>query len=104
MLVLEASNRDIQVTSGFCTTSGRTLKILGSIHDDPVVRAARSGRTVEEIIAEDRASPARPKFDTTNVNSEYGFRYQNMKLDKASPRTPGEYQSIHIRVKWTRTQ
>ena len=64
--------------------------ILGSIHDDPVVRAARAGRTVKEIIDEDRASPARPKFDTANVNSEYGYRYQNMKLDRASPRTPGE--------------
>ena len=56
-----------------------------------MVRAARAGRTVEEILAEDQASPTRPKFDTTNVNSEYGFRYQNMKLDKASPRTPGKY-------------
>ena len=67
------------------------MKIVGSIHDDPVVRAARAGRTVEEILAGDRSSPARPTFDTKNVNSEYGFRYQNMKLDKASPRTPGEY-------------
>lgn len=63
----------------------------GSIHDDPVVRAARAGRTVEEILADDQASPSRPKFDTTNVNSEYGFRYQNMKLDKASPRTPEKF-------------
>ena len=91
MLVLEALSHDIQVTSGSLTTSGRTSVSSGSIHDDPVVRAARAGRTVEEILAEDQASPTRPKFDTTNVNSEYGFRYQNMKLDKASPRTPGEY-------------
>ena len=79
------------LTVRFKRIKASKLKIVGSIHDDPVVRAARAGRTVEEILAEDRNSSARPKFDTTNVNSEYGFRYQNMKLDKASPRTPGEY-------------
>ena len=61
-----------------------------------MVRAARAGRTVKEIIDEDRASPARPKFDTANVNSEYGYRYQNMKLDRALPRTPGEYIFISM--------
>ena len=90
-MVLEASNHDIQVNS---LSEIVTDSFLGSIHDDPVVRAARAGRTVEEIIAEDQASPPRPKFDTTNVNSEYGYRYQNMKLDRASPRTPGEFPVI----------
>ena len=65
-----------------------------------MVRAARAGRTVKEIIDEDRASPARPKFDTANVNSEYGYRYQNMKLDRASPRTPGESIFISVTGSW----